>query len=481
MKYNFVRVYVNTQSVERRVGAIPRTDGMDARLLYIFLLVGLCSAQIFQYFIVNNKDQTAKVIDTVKLPTCTHLDQKDNVTLRGGIKAGKFTKHGIVKDMKTCIDACCQDETCDVAFMPNNHCYAVACYTEKLCEAIPATPSHLSPSGVQISHIIRGGGAGDDVDEFRKKNGVNRNSLPNGDVCLFSRVAYNRTIIGGKQAGEVIDLGPFVDVHDCAQKCCQHENCEVAQVADGKCFAVDCFTKELCKSTFSEGQSKHENMLVYMNKRNGIRQKHKGLCGKNCTNGICATEGHCMCDVGYKGKRCDEDEDIGNCDPDCGIHGSCLTNDTCVCEEGWDGYKCDKPLECKESCDHGFCTNKKQNTCKCDIGWSGNLCNESTSDKIVLASSGEEVLFTDSDIEPELDIKIHESPTVKESESISAVAVAICCGVAAAVLGTAAVVYIARQVLGHRRLMHTYDYLNHAPEKQYYEPATSARNLFPQN
>lgn len=66
------------------------------------------SLVVFQYFIVNNKDQTAKVIDTVKLPTCTHLDQKDNVTLRGGIKAGKFTKHGVVKDMKTCIDACCQ-------------------------------------------------------------------------------------------------------------------------------------------------------------------------------------------------------------------------------------------------------------------------------------------------------------------------------------------------------------------------------------
>ena len=28
------------------------------------------------------------------------------------------------------------------------------------------------------------------------------------------------------------------------------------------------------------------------------------------------------------------------------------------------------------------------------------------SDKLVLASSGEEVLFTDSDIEPELDIKV---------------------------------------------------------------------------
>ena len=69
-----------------------------------------------------------------------------------------------------------QDEHCDVAFMPGNTCYTVSCYSEKLCESIPATPSHLALGGVQISHIIRGGGKGDDVDEFRKKNGVNRNS-----------------------------------------------------------------------------------------------------------------------------------------------------------------------------------------------------------------------------------------------------------------------------------------------------------------
>ncbi len=63
---------------------------------------------VFQYFIVNSNDATAKVIDTVKLPTCTHIDQRKNVTLRGGITSGKFTKHGIVKDLQTCVDACCR-------------------------------------------------------------------------------------------------------------------------------------------------------------------------------------------------------------------------------------------------------------------------------------------------------------------------------------------------------------------------------------
>jgi len=445
---------------------------MDFSSLFFYLsvcvavCVKLTTAQIFQYFIVNNKDQTAKVIDTIKLPTCTHLDQKDNVTLRGGIKAGKFLKHGVVKDMKTCIDACCQDETCNVAFMPGNNCYTVNCYSEQLCESIPATPSHLAQGGVQISHIIRGGGKGDDVDEFRKKNGVNRNSLPNGDQCTFSRAAYNQTIAGGKDAGEIIDLGKFTDTYDCASKCCEHENCEVAHVRDGKCYAVDCFTKDLCSSRRSQSINQPA-IVVYMNKRNGVRQQHKGKCSEKCKNGLCINNnGTCSCDVGFKGKLCNQLVNIGRCDPSCGIHGSCITNDSCLCEQGWHGYKCDRKVKCKDDCINGLCVDKKSNLCRCDVSWSGYQCNETTNDKVVLASSGEEVLFTDSDVEPELDIKIHDSPSVHETESISALAVAICCGVAAAVLGTAAIVFIAKQMLVKRSIS-TYEYLNNPVHKNH--------------
>lgn len=69
-----------------------------------------------------------------------------------------------------------KDEKCDVAFMPGQTCYRVNCFNESQCESVPAKPSNLAGGEVRISHIIRGGGAGDDVDEFRKRNGVNRNS-----------------------------------------------------------------------------------------------------------------------------------------------------------------------------------------------------------------------------------------------------------------------------------------------------------------
>ena len=68
-----------------------------------------------------------------------------------------------------------QDPSCSVAFMPGNICYTVQCFSDKLCESIPANPSQAANGSVQISHIVRGGGAGDDVDEFRTKFGINKN------------------------------------------------------------------------------------------------------------------------------------------------------------------------------------------------------------------------------------------------------------------------------------------------------------------
>ena len=130
-------------------------------------------------FLVDQKGENAQVLDTVKLPTCTHLDIKHDVTLRGGIKSGNFTKLGYLRDMQTCIDACCQDEKCDVAFMPGHVCYSVSCFSTKLCESIPAVPSIAANRSVRISHVVRGGGKGDDLEQFKKTQGMEKYSKRN--------------------------------------------------------------------------------------------------------------------------------------------------------------------------------------------------------------------------------------------------------------------------------------------------------------
>eukprot|EP00794_Sanderia_malayensis_P012782 gene12782-14093_t len=406
---------------------------------------------IFQYFIVNSNDATAKVIDTVKLPTCTHIDQRKNVTLRGGITSGKFTKHGYVKDLETCVDACCRDELCNVAFMPGRVCYTVQCFSEELCQSIPASPSQAANGSVQISHIVRGGGKGDDVDEFRTKFGINKNRSPQKAKCMPGRILYNYSLEGGKFAGEMMDFGTVVDVHNCSQVCCEHSSCEVAYISKDKCIGVGCLTQELCRSRPNEPEE-DDSILIYMNKRDNARQADKDTCNEPCVNGLCTRNDTCACDPGYRGPNCDEEETAGKCDPPCGENGACQANDTCSCNEGFTGYKCDEKVVCKEPCINGICIEQYNGStaCSCDSPWEGAHCNTTNSDKHVTASSGEEVMFTDMDPEAEMDIKIHESPNVKDTESISALTVAIGCGIAAALVGTAAVIFIARQVFGKK-------------------------------
>ena len=75
-----------------------------------------------------------------------------NVTLQGGIHAGKFKKIGPSEDMNTCTRFCCEDRQCDVAFMAKQNCYLVSCFTNYLCESVPTDSPKLFP---RLSYVTR--------------------------------------------------------------------------------------------------------------------------------------------------------------------------------------------------------------------------------------------------------------------------------------------------------------------------------------
>lgn len=409
-------------------------------------------AQVFQYFLVSNNDQTAHILDTVKLPTCTHIDLKQGVTLRNGIKAGKFTRQGMVRDMQTCIDACCQDPKCNVAFMPGHVCYTVECASDTSCEAVPATASSAVNGSVKISHIVRGGGQGDDIENFKKTQGISKYAPAPKKNCVPSRIAYNHTLKGGKTAGEYKKLGPSGSIHQCIDQCCNEDTCDVAFFLHNQCYGVQCYTDELCQKVTVDGQFTKDftPTIAYMNSREGVRQRNKDSSCPKCVNGLCTNSDSCLCDRGYEGPDCNKTATIGKCGfPGCGKYGRCSINDTCHCAIGHHGYLCNETYSCDPPCSHGICeANGTLSTkCRCYVGWEGRNCNASNGDLMVSSQTGEEVLFTNMDQEAEMDIKIHDMPNSRSAESISALAVAIGCGIAAAIVGTAAVAFITRRIL----------------------------------
>ena len=346
-------------------------------------------------------DDLAQLFEGEDLPPlCNHIGHSNNATLRGGINSGTFIKRENATSFDDCIEECCRDPKCDVAFELEKACYSVYCFTAKLCEVVPNLNS-ASTGSVRIAQVIHGvNNNPNDTDthtdlgsvqptpnpkhmktekktqknvkvdsiqtptvknamkvperqrnqkayrkpgtlirekvvnqtsiptdtpvtkqgmtktankktgkqtpasiqtfkpvpketkspisittkkqsvkqtihpnkplvkqtgkptdtpatkqtqatqqtemsttmEVAKKNKVpsSRNRLKGNNTCVFSRVAYNQTIVGGTQSWQSIDLGDFIDLHDCAEKCCRTDNCMVAAVRENKCFAVEC-------------------------------------------------------------------------------------------------------------------------------------------------------------------------------------------------------------------------------------------------
>lgn len=77
----------------------------------------------------------------------------NDVTLVGGINAGKFTDLGNADNMSICTQRCCMKDACDVAFLLESECYGVSCVNESLCESRPArNPARYNPKIVYVYH-----------------------------------------------------------------------------------------------------------------------------------------------------------------------------------------------------------------------------------------------------------------------------------------------------------------------------------------
>lgn len=81
---------------------------------------------------------------------CTNSEVMTNVTLKGGLRAGKFRDHGKIRHVKECVDICCLDTRCDLSFIVQDNCFSVSCFNEELCQGIKAKSPDDKPKLVYI-------------------------------------------------------------------------------------------------------------------------------------------------------------------------------------------------------------------------------------------------------------------------------------------------------------------------------------------
>lgn len=194
--------------------------------------------------------------------SCSQSPIQNNMTLKGGIQAGYFRKLAEHVAMQLCVELCCEDKGCDVAFMTGKSCYGVQCFNEELCRAFPAKRQVNDP--VLISHVT-----------FKGEKVLPKDQVKGKLQCVSTRIKVGSTLRGGLKAGNFTDVGIVEDPKVCVNLCCVSETCNVAMMINERCFLVTCFSTRLCQMVRSLTPL-YLSSLAYVQRKPLVGKKDKG-------------------------------------------------------------------------------------------------------------------------------------------------------------------------------------------------------------
>jgi len=262
----------------------------DHRKSFNFILIYLLwffNENTIHAIISNSLNTTS--LDKPLNKRCTYENVLSNHTFLLNKQAGVFTHLGHTSDMQQCKQMCCKLSDCDVAFMPENHCYAVSCYSEQHCETMPAKAENFN---VQLVKVRRVNIPNPDTVEPREED-IIRSSFPETKkedeidskdqvavqspnlyeelLCTHSPVLYNVTLKGGSKGGLFTDLGLVEDMEVCIALCCEIRQCDLAFMIGSTCVAVRCTNEELCQTIKAKPNNKFPRVSYIRRKE----RKHK--------------------------------------------------------------------------------------------------------------------------------------------------------------------------------------------------------------
>eukprot|EP00112_Aurelia_sp_Birch-Aquarium-sp1_P020371 Seg523.12 transcript_id=Seg523.12/GoldUCD/mRNA.D3Y31 product="hypothetical protein" protein_id=Seg523.12/GoldUCD/D3Y31 len=207
--------------------------------------LGFASSLVFGHFIYQPSNRglfrrslqlrspSSPKTESEKEGSCGQSEIQHNVTLKGGIRAGYFRKLAQYVAMKLCVELCCEEKGCDVAFMSGRNCYGVQCFSEEQCQSIPA--KHLPSEQIFVSHVTF------------KGEGSHKIHEPKNLKCSATRMKVGVTLRGGLKAGNFTDVGRVDNMVICTKLCCVAEKCDLAMMINQSCFLVACYSMQLCQ------------------------------------------------------------------------------------------------------------------------------------------------------------------------------------------------------------------------------------------
>lgn len=210
-------------------------------------------------------------------PGCISSLTEHNVTLRGGLHAGKFTDAGKVDGSYTCTELCCKADNCDVAFFAFHRCFLVNCFDEYLCTSTPSLLPNFNPTLVHvyrhrskptpkpsttlppINYVLQ------QIEDETKTKSKSENK-----TCAHSEVYEEVTLRKGYKAGKFTSHGKVNSSDQCVDFCCGRPRCDLIFMFLNNCFTVSCSSGVACEIV-SARQSRFKPRVVYLIKNNSTK------------------------------------------------------------------------------------------------------------------------------------------------------------------------------------------------------------------
>lgn len=194
-------------------------------------------------------------VTTPRPPTeCTQGLTVNNVILNGGMGAGEVAQFPHVSGIQPCIEKCCLSPTCHVAYVIQDTCYTVSCFSRDLCRTRPIENTALNSV---ISYVKRIGLAMfNSVGEASVENLGNVDAQPttkqvvsheDDSICQRDKIFYNVQLKGGESSGVFSERGLVPGISECAEFCCQDQSCDLAYTEGQRCYTVQCYSKDTCQ------------------------------------------------------------------------------------------------------------------------------------------------------------------------------------------------------------------------------------------
>ena len=235
------------------------------------------------------------------LTECSQGLTVNDVILNGGMGAGEVAQFPKIGDLQLCIEKCCLSRTCHAAYVIQDVCYIISCFSRDLCRTRPIENTLVKSVIAFVKR--RGFSMFTSADEAKVRNlgnvsvttttarpTVSVDSVTNfvdSGICQKDKTFYNVRLKGGQSSGSFTERGLVSDNSQCTGLCCEDPSCDLAYTEGQRCYTVKCNNQSTCQLIEANHLSV-KTAMVYVKrfKNEDFMQENKtpGTCSSICFN-----------------------------------------------------------------------------------------------------------------------------------------------------------------------------------------------------